>query len=87
MGPEGAGEGRRDGIEGSSSELITVSSGTPLAVRLGSEGGVGSVSFEASRSQLSKVAPSASKSIVSILSKPSATGNARARHSSTATNV
>ena len=54
-------------------------------VVIGREGGVGSVGFE--NSQLSKVAPSASKSMVSKLSKPSTTGNAHARHSSTAMNT
>ena len=46
---------------------------------------MGWVTFE--NSQLSKVAPSASKSMVSRPSKPSATGNARARHSSIATHA
>ena len=80
-GHEGASEGWRDVIEGTSSEFMVMASGPPLMVIIGREGRVGSVGFE--NSQLSKVAPSASKSMVSKLSKPSTTGNAHAQHSST----
>ena len=72
-------------MEPGSSESITASSETQLATLLGSEVGVGSVGFE--KSQLSKVAPSPSKSMVSKLSKPSTVGKALARHSSTATDT
>jgi len=72
-------------MEDGSSELMMAFSGTPLAALLGNEGRVGSAGFE--NSQLSKVAPSPSKSMVAKLSKPSTVGTARARHSSTATDT
>ena len=72
-------------MEHGSSGLMMALSGTPLAALIGSEGRVGLMGFE--NSQLSKVTPSSSKSMVTKLSKPSTAGKARARHSSTATEM